>query len=286
VAPTSWLRGACPEPAVDDADAGVQLAGDLFGRETGGAQALGLLDAAAIVADATASAVKFRIRPLPRAAPAGNLKGGAALGAFDEAFEQVDRQRELQPQRTEQVQRLQTQLQARLVLPKEQSRIDVLAQMRIGLPLDRRERGHCRIIVGNVEYSLHRERQFAPDQSRFQFGAQPTPARAYGIPERNRETQGSNLVLPELQRLRMHQRPTELCVNCQIRTFGKQAELVGEAEDLGLARLQLYELTKESGTRGRRLCAVDSLERPDWNGVFDQYQTQQPEWTAREPPIS
>jgi hypothetical protein len=27
---------------------------------------------------------------------------------------------------------------------------------------------------------------------------------------------------------------------------------------------------------GRRLCAVDALERPDWHGVFDPYQTQQP----------
>lgn len=108
MAPTSWLRGACREPTVDHADAGVQVAGDLLGRETGGAQALGLLDAPAIMADATASVTKFRIRSLPRAEAVGNLKGGAALGAFDEAFEQVDRQRELQPQRAEQVHRLQT----------------------------------------------------------------------------------------------------------------------------------------------------------------------------------
>src|SRR5713101_6854411 len=27
---------------------------------------------------------------------------------------------------------------------------------------------------------------------------------------------------------------------------------------------------------GRRLCAVDALERPDWPDLFDRYETQQP----------
>jgi hypothetical protein len=51
-------------------------------------------------------------------------------------------------QRAEQIHRLQTQLRARLVLPKEQSRIDVLAQMRVSLPLYRGERGHHRVVIG------------------------------------------------------------------------------------------------------------------------------------------
>ncbi len=55
MAPTRRLRWACLGPAVDQADAGVQLAGNLLGREAGGAQALGLLDAAAIVVDPTLS---------------------------------------------------------------------------------------------------------------------------------------------------------------------------------------------------------------------------------------
>jgi hypothetical protein len=76
--------------------------------------------------NATAGAAKLGIRSLSRANPAGDLKGGAALSAFDEAFEEVDRQRELQPQRAEQIRGLETQVQARLFLGKDQSRIDVL----------------------------------------------------------------------------------------------------------------------------------------------------------------
>jgi hypothetical protein len=42
--------------------------------------------------------------------PAGNFERGPTLGALDKALAQIDRQCELQPQRAEQVRRLEAEL--------------------------------------------------------------------------------------------------------------------------------------------------------------------------------
>src|SRR5580692_8621720 len=108
--------------------------------------------------------------------------------------------------------------------------------MRVGLSLYRGQRGHYRIVIGNVKPLLDGEWQFAVHQSRFQFGRQPIPALADRIPERDSEPERTNLVVPKLHGLYMQQRPTEIRVNGSIRTSRKQPEVVGKAEDLGLAR--------------------------------------------------
>lgn len=96
-AATRLLRHSCREPPIHDAEPSVQLAGDFIERHPGGAQAVGLLDPASIMGDSTASTAKFGIRPFSRANGTRDFKGRAAVGAFHEPLEQVDRQGELQP---------------------------------------------------------------------------------------------------------------------------------------------------------------------------------------------